>query len=455
MAFYFCFLDEVLIPEEKREVDDISEFRDYIRQVGNQFGDGTIKLPSIENLKEPIALQDFNISLNFHLGNIFGLFTSLQLYSLKGSQLNNVTINLSKMEICATMSMPFLGIKGQYFLDSNMLLMSQYGGGAFLMNMTTKPLQGHSRLQITSDGKLNVGHFNISFGIIYNECVDGYFSVSEFNFENLKSKVSDREIPKGSWGGSRKWQMIREIGSKVQASLLSALGSYVQQKLKTLLLKLPPRYIDPINTNVMEYILNNLAESMTGNDMEPLHLPESTPDQLREISGKFFNVTVDGSSTFSRKGDIIVNVYNNFIAFGACFEFQNLTGSSMWEVDILGENKRGQVRMEMTSVSAFIRLQQNMVPGSKLELDYLLFEDVCHNWLDSKSLKKLGSTQEDSRSKLSSTLANYIITEWHRVVNKRMLAELEELSIQLPNESTSLIKYFYLVFYGKKPKKAC
>lgn len=366
---------------DSNEIDPISRIKDLLRQARTESGDIDLNALLSENVDDPVPLESFNISSNGFISDIFGRFTELHLHGLKGFVVDRLAINLAEMNLSAEMSVPMLSIVGDYFLQGSVTFFPISGEGPFYMNLSSIVLKGHSIIKNSPNGKLTMEnvHLNSDVGNI------------DLHFENLMGG--------GTWGSisnSLLNQLSELILGELKPTLLTELGSYLKYAFDELIFdQMPPGFMDPASTNLVDSILEQSASYLRENDMEPLPLPDYKEVYERSLflvttRGELhvFNGTLHGLSTLSRKGDVITVFANNSLIFEADFEFKNLTGNYRWLAEALGAEKEGALEVQVKSVEGFVRIRQDLKVGSRLELDSFKINGIRHVWLD---LQGLGS----------------------------------------------------------------
>ncbi|GFT04260.1 uncharacterized protein NPIL_64611 [Nephila pilipes] len=364
---------------DSNEIDPISRIKDLLRQARTESGDIDLNALLSENVNDPVPLDSFNVSSSGFISDIFGRFTELHLHGLKGFVVDRLAVNLAAMNLSAEMSVPMLSIVGDYFLHGSVTFLPLSGEGPFYMNLSSIVLKGHSIIKNSPSGKLRMESVNLNSEV----------GNIDLHFENLMGG--------GTWGSisnSLLNQLSELILGELKPTLLRELGSYLKYAFDELIFEqIPPGFLDPASTNLVDSILEQSASYLRENDMEPLSLPDYKEVYEKRLffvttrgELEVFNGTLHGLSTLSRKGDVITVFANNSLIFEADFEFQNLTGSYRWLAEALGAEKGGRLEVQVKSVEGFIRIRQDLKVGSRLELDSFMINGIRHVWLDLQGL---------------------------------------------------------------------
>ncbi|GIX74158.1 uncharacterized protein CEXT_557051 [Caerostris extrusa] len=412
---------------DTNEIDPLSSIKDLLRQARTDSGDIDLNALLSENVNDPVPLEDFNISSSGFISDIFGRFTDLHLHGLKGFVVDRLAVNLAEMNLSAEMSVPMLSIVGNYFLQGSVTFISLSGEGSFYMNLSSIVLQGHSIIEKSPSGKLVMDDVNLSSDV----------GSIDLHFENLMGG--------GAWesiSNSLLNQLSELILGELKPSLLREMGSYLKYVFDHVLFEqLPPGFMDPTATNLMDSILVQSANFMRNHGMEPLPLPDYKEVYERRIffidtRGEFnvYNGTLHGLSTLVRKGDVITVFANNSLIFEAEFGFENLTGSYQWLADVLSAEKQGSMEIQVKSVEGFIRIRQDMKVGSSLKLDKFHIKGIRHVWLDLQGLGNWDYVMESIinlvTNGLKLQLADAIVVPLERSIQE----QLNQINIGLTDE---------------------
>lgn len=409
---------------DEDESDTWSKIQSLIQQARTETGDVDLNGLLSENVYDPVPLQAFNISSDGFITKLFGQFTELNLHGLKGFRVDRVAMNLAKMNLSADMSVPILSIIGQYYLDGTVTFFSLVGDGPFWMNMSAIKLRGHSLIGSTPEGRLSMGDINLESDV-------GDIAL---HFDNLMGG--------GAWGSisnSLLNQLSELILGELKPSLLRELSSYLKHQFDDVLFQqLPPGFMDPSSSNLVDSLLENSSEYMVEHGIEPLHLPEY--EEIYESNllfvttkGEFkvYNGTLHGLSTIARQGDVVTVFENNSLVFEADFGFDNLTGSYSWIAELFGSTASGIMEIQVKSVDGFVKIKQDMKAGSKLELDTLYVKDIRHVWLDLQGLGRWDYVMESIVNLVTNGLKLQLADAIAEPVKKGIQEQLDLLNINV------------------------
>lgn len=378
----FSPLDNVVLHRTRRDANEseaLSKIKNLIQQAKTESGDVDFNGLLSENIYDPVPLQAFNISSDGFITKLFGQFTDLNLYGLKGFRVDRIAMNLAKMNLSADMSVPILNIMGHYYLDGTVTFFSLVGDGPFWMNMSSIKLTGHSLIGSTPQGRLSMGDINLESDV-------GDIAL---HFDNLMGG--------GAWGSisnSLLNQLSELILGELKPTLLREMSSYLKHQFNhELFQQLPEGFMNPNSSNLVDSLLDKASLYLVEHEIEPLRLQEY--EEVYESNllfvttrGEFklYNGTLHGLSTLARKGDVITVFANNSLIFEADFAFDNLTGDYSWIAELFGSGATGNMEVQVKDVEGFVRIKQAMTAGSILELDTLYVKDIRHVWLDLQGL---------------------------------------------------------------------
>lgn len=413
-----------MLPQQSdpTEQDVLSQIQDLLRQARTQTGDIDLNSLLSENVEDPVPLEPFNVSSNNFFTDISGQFTELQLHGLKDFQVDRLAINLSEMNLSAEFSVPMLSIVGDYFLDGTVTFLPISGEGPFYMNLSTIVLKGYSIIKPTPEGKLEMGKVKM----------DSDVGLIALHFENLMGG--------GTWGSisnSLLNQLSELILGELKPSLLRELSSYLKYQFDEVIFRqMPPGFMDPTATNLVDVILEQSRDFMSQHGMEPLALPDYKEVYEKSLffittRSEFdvYNGTLHGLSTLARKGDVITVYANNSLSFEADFEFQNLTGDYLWNAEALGADTQGRMAIQVKSVEGFVRIRQDLSAGSSLELDTFHIKNIRHVWLDLQGLGTWDYVMESVINLIANGLKLQIADAIAEPVQKSIQEQLERLNI--------------------------
>ncbi|XP_015916921.1 uncharacterized protein [Parasteatoda tepidariorum] len=407
-----------------REINEnpMARIQDFLRQARSESGAVDLSALLAENVDDPVSLEPFNISSSGFITDIFGQFTDLSLYGLKGFQLDRIAINFSKMNLSAEMSLPMLSIVGQYYLKGTVTFFPLSGEGPFWMNMSSITLRGHSVMKASSNGQLQVDDIKM----------DSEVDKIALQFENLMGG--------GTWGSISN-SLLNQLGElilgELKPTLLGELSSYIKYQFDNVIFNnLPEDFLDPKSGNIVDSILERASALMSENGLEPLLLPEYKESFERSMlfvttRGEldFTNGTLYGLSTLKKKGDVITVFANNSLIFEADFEFENLTGSYLWDAKILGAETSGRMEIQLKSVEGFIKLKQNMESDSRLELDNFYVKGIRHVWLDLQGLGRWDYVMESVINLVTNGLKLQLADAITEPVKNSIQEQLDQLNI--------------------------
>lgn len=353
---------------------------------------------------------------------LFGKFTDLHLHGLKGFRVDRVAMNLANMNLSADMSVPILGIVGQYYLDGTVTFFSLVGDGPFWMNMTKIKLRGHSLIRSTPEGRLSMGNINLESDV-------GDIAL---HFDNLMGG--------GAWGSisnSLLNQLSELILGELKPTLLRELSSYLKHQFDNVLFRqLPAGFMDPSSANLIDSLLDKASVYMAEHGIEPLGLQEYQEVYESNLlfvttrgEFKLYNGTLHGLSTIARQGDVLTVFANNSLIFEADFGFDNLTGSYSWVAELFGSSTTGVMEIQVKSVEGFVRIKQDMKAGSKLELDTLHVKDIRHVWLDLQGLGRWDYVMESIANLVTNGLKLQLADTIAEPVKKGIQEQLDLFNI--------------------------
>lgn len=343
--------------------------------------DGVIDLNILlrRNVKDPIPISDFNVSSSGVFTNIHGRFTDVQLHGLRDFSLKKMEMNLSRMNLSAIIHIPMLRFSGNYALDGTLTFISVSGEGGFWMNISDITLYGHSLVRSRSDGRMEMGEIKLFSNV----------NSIKLHFENLMGG--------GRWSSfsnSVLNQLSELILDELKHTLLTELSRFLKQQFNYVLLEYLPRgFMDPETTNIVDSVLKQMGRNMRQNGLDPFPLPDQKEKFHRRVlfidsrgELELTDGSLHGLSSIYRKGDVVASFENNSICFDASFGFKNLTGGYDWKAHVFGVGPSGHVTIAVQSFEGYLRFKQDLISGSKLQLDTLNVTDIRQIWLDVSGL---------------------------------------------------------------------
>lgn len=372
-----------------------------------------------------MRISDFNISDPGIMTKFKGEYVDMSMTGMTDLKMESAKFNLEWMHLDAVFKVPSLTVKGLYSMSGQLMLIPFSGRGPFTMKLKNVVISSTTSLNRTQDNKFQVSAQVLEFKS----------DRATADFDNLFGRISSAVVADILRVMSK--QLNSLVFDYMRPHLTKEIDSGLRTHVNRLLDSLPDKFVHERTTAKFDFLVDIIRKEIIKSHHDPLFLDnvrESFDQDLRlfRFSGELdlTNRTVYGLSTIFRSGPVYAHydMKNRAIVLEANLGFENLTSTNNFDAKMIKQQgPKGSSDLTANSITAFLRIRQSLVHGSKAVLEDFHVSKIKNIWVQIHGLGSWDSVIETLVNLISNSFKSTIARIISGPVKKVLQNEIDKL----------------------------